>query len=273
MVKWLGVLSVVSLQLLACSPNQKASTLQSDSFNTTEQIINGTPIQDQNSLPKSVVAVYDASTGQLCSGALLPNNIVLTAAHCIGYFPEAMYIVFDTEITTRSTLRSVDKIKISEYWDLQKSGRTDTGDLALLHYVGTTPLGYVATPLLNSPGLLRQGTEVILAGFGVADGKSQDGAGILRMTTVKIADPAFSNTELKLDQRSGSGACHGDSGGPAFIKIGEKYFVWGIASRGAEDEANDCSQFSIYTSAVYYKTWIERNAKLLSRSLVSRTSL
>ncbi|WP_415064184.1 S1 family peptidase [Bdellovibrio sp.] len=259
---------VSSLALSACAPKaDNAGEIQTSG----EAIIGGTEVQLGDKVQESIVAVYDANEGQLCTGSLLPNNLVLTAAHCIGSEPESMFVMFDTKLTQNSLRRQVDKVEVSPYWESRQYGKKDTGDIALVHFTGSVPAGYKPATFISTANknLLKKGATVILAGFGISDGVTGDGAGILRVTTVKIEDPAFSSSEMKLNQTRGQGACHGDSGGPAFIDIKGKLYLWGITSRGVEDEKNDCSQFSAYTSALFYKTWLNRMANKLSTSLVN----
>ncbi|WII72471.1 trypsin-like serine protease [Bdellovibrio sp. 22V] len=261
---------VSGLALTACTPQSNNSELQTNM--SADGIIGGTEVQAGDKVQESIVAVYDPVEGQLCTGSLLPNNLVLTAAHCIGAYPEEMYIFFDTKLEATSFKLKVDKVEISPYWQERQYEKKDTGDIALIHFVGQVPAGYKPAKFLsatNKKKLLKKDATVILAGYGISNGVSGEGAGILRVTSVKVSDPEFSTSEIKLDQRDGTGACHGDSGGPAFLEIKGKLYLWGVTSRGVDDKNNDCSQFSAYTSALFYKTWINRMANKLATSLVN----
>ncbi|WP_291515861.1 trypsin-like serine protease [Bdellovibrio sp. ArHS] len=259
---------VSSLALTACSPQ---ASNQGEIQTTGEGIIGGSVVAAGDKIQESIVAVYDAAEGQLCTGSLLPNNLVLTAAHCIGHDSEAMYVFFGTEVNGKAQRRRVDKVAISSLWETRQYEDFDTGDIALMHFQGDVPAGYKPATFLSETNkkLLKKGAKVVLAGYGITDGVTGDGAGKLRMTSVKIADPKFSVTEIKLDQTDGTGACHGDSGGPAYIEIKGKFYLWGVTSRGVEDSANDCSQFSAYTSALAHKVWLNRMANKLSVSLTN----
>lgn len=41
-------------------------------------------------------------------------------------------------------------------------------------------------------------------------------------------------SELLFDQRHGQAACHGDSGGPAYLKVGEDYYLFEVLSRATQ---------------------------------------
>lgn len=265
---------VSSLALTACNQrtNNSGEVQAKENATLGDGIVGGTEVQADDPIKQSIVAVYDAYEGQLCTGSLLPGNLVLTAAHCIGQMDEAMFIFFDTKLTKISVRRQADKIEVSPYWATRKSKDKDTGDVALIHFTGDVPAGYKPATFVSNANkkLLAKGAEVVLAGFGITNGVTGDGAGTLRVTKVKIEDPQFSSSEIKLNQTQGTGACHGDSGGPAYIQVNGKYYLWGVTSRGVDDEKNDCTQYSAYTNALYYKTWLNRMANKLTSSLVKR---
>lgn len=259
-----------SLALTACAPQNQNPT--SNLIETADSaIIGGSVVQAGDKITESIVAVYDASEGQLCTGSLLPNNLVLTAAHCVGAYKEEMYIFFDLSLSAKSERRQVDKLEISPYWATRQRKEKNTGDIAILHFTGTVPAGYKPATFLpaSQKSALKRGTTVVLAGYGITNGVTGEGAGTLKMTSVKVEDPLYSVSEVKLNQTEGTGACHGDSGGPAYVVLNGKYYLWGITSRGVHDENNDCSKYSAYTSALYYKVWINRMAQKLSTSLTT----
>ncbi|MNL01503.1 Trypsin [compost metagenome] len=246
-----GILS--SLLLAACAPKGETSQeLQAKG----DSIIGGTDVAENDKILQSIVAIYDKTAGQLCTGSLLENNVVLTAAHCIGN--GEMYVFFGTALDPKAPRRLIDVVTISPYWETRHSEEFNTGDIALVHFQGTVPEGFKPVKLLKDKKALRKDLPVVLAGYGISNGVSGEGAGTLRKTSVKIADPNFSVTEVTLDQTQGTGACHGDSGGPAYVEVKGEYVLWGVTSRGVKDEKNDCSQLAAYTSTLFYNAWIVR---------------
>ncbi|MNY53743.1 Trypsin [compost metagenome] len=96
-----------------------------------------------------------------------------------------------------------------------------------------------------------------LAGYGLTDGVNKTGDNLLRKTDVQIIEH-FGKTEVALDQSQGKGACHGDSGGPAFLKVAGVEYVWGITSRGiGKDGVDDCSLFSLYTKVTAQQAFVD----------------
>ncbi|HWU42517.1 MAG TPA: trypsin-like serine protease [Bdellovibrio sp.] len=297
-----GILS--TLTLAACSNNganksQIAATSTNDSA-----IINGTVVSAQEALSKNIVGIFSRHDGEdgvaICTGSLLKGNLVLTAAHCVDDF---MYIVFSTDMDSavRGQVLAVDKVAVSPYWSSRQNADKDHGDVALVHFVGTAPSDYTPATLLNDTSVLKNGASVVLAGYGanevtrtpidtntypdlvsaVQAGKvicddpkaltncaevDMPGAGVLRKTSVTIEDAKFAQSEVLLNQRNGTGACHGDSGGPAYATVNGQLYLWGVTSRGERDPNNDCSQYSVYTNAVFYKSWLNSVAQKLTAS-------
>lgn len=256
---------MTSLALTACAPQANNSSV----ITNGDGIIGGTEVQATDKIQNSIVAVYDAFEGEICTGSLLPNNIVLTAAHCVGYFTEDMYVFFGTEINALSERRQVDKVEFSPYWENRQNEEFDTGDIAMIHFTGTVPAGYKPVKFLPNKRNLKAGMEITVAGYGISDGVTGEGVGRLRSTKVTISNLNYSTSEFLVDQTKGTGACHGDSGGPAYVEIKGELYLMGVTSRGVKDENNDCSQFSAFTSTLYYKIWINRMATKLSKSLVN----
>jgi secreted trypsin-like serine protease len=245
-----GILS--SLVLAACAPKGETS----QDLANGDSIIGGTEVAETDKILQSIVAVYDKTAKQLCTGSLLENNVVVTAAHCIGN--GEMYVFFGTSLGPTVPRRIVDVFAISNYWAARNSEKFNTGDIALIHFQGTVPEGFKPAKMLRDKKILKNGLDVTLAGFGISNGVSGEGAGVLRQTSVKISDARYSASEVLLDQTHGTGSCHGDSGGPAYVEINGEYVLWGVTSRGVNDTNNDCSQSVAYTSTVYYSPWIQR---------------
>ena len=304
-----GVLSTLSLA--ACGPsNSGSSQIDATSANQSD-IIGGTEVSGSSSLSKSIVGIYSSHEGEqggaICTGSLLPNNLVVTAAHCVDDY---MTIVFapDMDSAQESQALPVDKVAVSPYWASRQNADKDHGDVALLHYSGTTPASYAPANLLTDATAIKNGTSVLLAGYGVnlvketpidvktypdliADIQSgkvvcddpkaltncasvdMTGAGLLRQTTVTVSNAKYAASVIQLNQTKGTGACHGDSGGPAYVTIGGKLYLWGVTSRGDQDPRNNCSQYSVYTSLLFHKTWLNRAAKQLTTSLTDPNRL
>lgn len=252
------------MAFVACFP-KPSDFVNTDTFELQldgkkDGIIGGTEVKSQDELRNFVVAVLDENEGQLCTGTLIAENVVLTAAHCVGPKIEMMAVFFTLKLTPSSRRFQVDKIEIHPDWLKEPQEGRGRGDIALLHFVGTPSKNFTPARLLSRANrkLLLPETEVIVAGYGIADASTGRGPGTLRATTLTIEDPEFSREEITLDQRQGAGTCHGDSGGPAFILVRGSYALWGVTSRGLEDTANTCDQSAVFTVISAYQNWVNR---------------
>lgn len=274
----LAALVLTSASLWACAPSTD-SFKQNSADTTSSAIIGGDEVSDVDYIAKSTVAIYDAYGGQLCSGSLIANNVVLSAAHCIGQIPKYMIIIFDVNaeailqnagslkaLLAHPKVRQVEKAVVSATWKTRQNEDKDTGDVSVLKFTGAAPKGYVPAKMLTDPSALKNGAAVTLAGYGITKGQPQTGTAVLRQVQVSIADTSFSKTEIKIDQTSGHGACHGDSGGPAFIRVAGQDLLWGITSRGVDDAKNDCTRYSAYTNALVYSQVISKAISQLNPS-------
>lgn len=280
------------LGAIALSACQKKFDGQLANSNENASIIGGTLVEKESYLAQSTVAILsahmdgDKEVTAICTGSLLPGNFVVTAAHCMD---DMMVVVFDKAVTDKSVMLPVDHASVHPLWrthqqhlqrlqlledskqpiseeDMNLVTRNN-GDIAVIHFAGKAPENYVPATILRKANALQNGGEVVLAGFGITDGIAKSGEGTLLETKVQIADAKFTETEVKLDQTQGKGACHGDSGGPAYVNLGGRMYLWGVTSRGVDDEQDTCGKFSAYTSILPYTKWLITSMKLMTKDL------
>ncbi|WP_413587364.1 S1 family peptidase [Bdellovibrio sp. HCB274] len=293
-------LVLVALISMGCS------AVDSNSLTTTsnDQIIGGQLVKADSALAHSVVGIYDDNGGFTCTGSLLPGNLVLTAAHCVGQKTSGVYIVFHPDMesilnlgknfSTSPVVRRVIAMKAHEDFNTGEENMAISGnDIGLMMYEGTTPKDYTPAKILTEPTALKRDAMTILAGYGVdsaevitIDPKKQknlqamidrgevycdhddarkarhcvreelSGPAILKAVTVKIKYTP-NEGEVVLDQTQGQAACSGDSGGPAYIQVGDEFQLWGVTSRSGLG----CNTDIIYMNILHYATWITTTAK------------
>lgn len=265
----------------ACAP--KPTELQSQDKEDPEElhanIVGGVRPPSVDPIAQSTVAVIShLSTGEtsLCSGSILENDIVLTAAHCIHPMTDSMEIVFERTNLREPGARSrqVRDIEVPELWKESEAKKQSQGygDLALLYFEGGIPSNYRPVEILFEREVKNSATAFI-AGFGFTNGVSKSTSNELRMTYVGVQNANYTRTEVKVDQRSGRGACHGDSGGPAYIYHKGKYMFWGVTSRGVDDANDHCDNYAAYTNVQNYTSWISNAREQMRNRRTGRHSI
>lgn len=279
-----------ALALTACTKTRpdQAGVVEKPS-QTTANIVNGEDVTTNEDLAKTTVQIYTfqiernlygkmAITGvSSCTGTLLSDDILLTAAHCTAANPFYMFLYFSTEapkdlnsfidsIPTNPLVRRVVGGKVGDNWPLlDDSKESDWGDIALLKFMGGLPEGYQRAALLPDTESLHEQQAITLAGYGLTDGVKKTRSTKLLKVDVSILDPQFSGTEMLIDSGL-KGPCHGDSGGPAYVSdsTGQKY-VAGITSRAdaKTDPQGLCTGDTVYTKVQPYAGWIQKSVQLL----------
>ena len=252
-----AILLGLSFALSACSHD-----IQNPAANPTEEfgIIGGEATSKNSTIARSVVALVtlQAQGEALCTGTLLSNEVVLTAAHCVEGHPSKLAIVFSVDVKTAQAkdLRSADRFVQQPRWS--RRFPEDKGDLALIHFQGGVPSGYNPVKLASTAFVPARGKKILFIGYGVQDAQRRSGSGELRETESVILDTA-SQTEVLTDGHT-SGVCFGDSGGPAFAREGSDLVQWGVASSVTN---RNCNGESIHTLIAPYRSWIAETMRTL----------
>ena len=293
----LTLLLAVVVGLCSCGPNKNAVTAD-----TRNAIMGGTPSAEGSQMAISTVAIYNTVEKYMCTGTLLPDNFILTAAHCVEGAPSHLVLIFNTDMDSvlnahepdvkQELMRTVVAAKVhSDYiYDQEKAPEFNANDIALLRFRGSVPAGYAPAKMLKDPSLIKRGMTVKVAGFGVRKvqawevdvkkftreqlqkgeengeiycdeeyktcmGVEMDETGLLYEAEAKIK--ALMESEFMLDESKGTATCSGDSGGPAYLKVGNEYYLAGVTSRGSLL----CNQEGVYTDILFHKTWIMKTAK------------
>jgi secreted trypsin-like serine protease len=218
-------------------------------------IVRGEVVKSSNAMRKSVVAlVAEQPDGEaLCTATLLSNNLALTAAHCVDGSPEKMTVVFAPKLKGAKPENVREAVDYAQNPLWGKNLADGRGDLAVVRFEGGLPEGYEPVALADERLALEPGERTVLLGYGVSNGKRETGSGVLRETETGIIGAA-SPTEFATDGERTS-ACFGDSGGPAFVRRGDGWVQWGVASAVT---SHACNKASIHTAVMRYRPWIEQ---------------
>ncbi|HUS26960.1 MAG TPA: serine protease [Kofleriaceae bacterium] len=212
-----------------------------------QSIIGGTTTQTADW--KSVVALEDNPGDWFCTGTLITDQWVLTAAHCMeGETPAKLHVRFDTNDANNGT--NGHAVAVAEIhsnpafnfdaWD---------NDVALIKLAAPVT---DRTPTPINRDAIAFGSQVVDVGYGVSD-NNDGGGGILRKVSKVTADCAGANDTgivndnlVCMDASDGRGSCFGDSGGPTFVTVGGALQVAGVTSGGTGDACG--AGWDLYTS-------------------------
>ncbi len=163
-----------------------------------------------------------------CTGVVLAQNIVLTAAHCI--VPgEKLWVGDSVEAGSQSLapvrLSAVDETVPHPLWNRRDSG---SPDLAILRLA--TPLPDRFIPATLSSRHLAEGDNLIAAGYGKASGEESRSPLVLRMVLLRVTNAFRGWAILAATGEDRAGGAPGDSGGPLFSYRGMHTLVGLIVS-------------------------------------------
>jgi hypothetical protein len=236
-------------------------------------VIGGVASRDPNGPRGSVVRV-ESSTGELCSGAVIAPDLVLTAAHCVLERANYRVVAVDRAFRPR-TVRAV-AAAMHPAFVPGTTPRTQPGvDLAILKL--EQPLGTDFTPLdPRSGGRVGTGQSVKLAGFGVlGEGQGRTARVLREARLVSLGPLQVANRVLvvadseRLAETTGAGACRGDSGGPILAGGPGGYQLLGIVSWSsgalASRTRTACGGLTAVTPVAEHASWIAARADDLRR--------
>lgn len=185
-------------------------------------------------MSRSFAATGMLVSSGLCTGTLVAPDLVLTAAHCVERGIGGMQFMLGADLYTPTHTRPVVAAVMHPAYVPPPGGMGTleqfANDVALVRL--GTPIHDVQPVVLHSGNASELlGRPAVFVGYGsIADVMGAgNGSGVRRETTL-----AFTNLHWSflLWQNPVTGACRGDSGGPAFVEVNGGWVQVGITSNG-----------------------------------------
>lgn len=286
-----GVLLVV----FSCSKGK----VLSEKYLKQSDVMNGVEVKKNDFVKNHVVAIVDIELNTICTGTIIANDVILTAAHCAPKKASNLRIIFNEDaygtLDTREpdyyqayVRTATDFIPHKDYSD-ESDADVDLDDIALIKFRGTLPEGYAPARMLDRVEDLKRGLNLLVAGYGVDEVQTEvidantypnlleaiemglvfcneDNSYCVSVET--FGDGTLRKAQAPIDSFSknefilnekAAGTCSGDSGGPAFVQKGKELIVAGVTSRGGVL----CNDDGVYTNVARYREWIKKTVALL----------
>jgi secreted trypsin-like serine protease len=231
-------------------------------------LVGGAP-EASHSIARHVVMVV-GSDKTFCSGVVIAQDLILTAAQCIHPATKYGIIGFDAP----KTLKNVASTIVHPDWDVTAALRHKvSADVALLKLAARLPPAYMPVALADSQKVVTAGSQVTVAGYGQAIAGALKTGGTLRAADlvvignpgslqIRLVDP---NTKGEL---AGLGSCMGDSGGPVLDASDGQLAVIGMMSWATGPAlSTGCGGLTGVTPIVRYRDWIIKTAAAMGSAL------
>jgi secreted trypsin-like serine protease len=248
---------------------------KSSSSGSTVKIIQGTkPPPGSISLTSTVnlhLQFKRLPPTQKCTGTLITQDIVVTAAHCFENMSRRKMLATFTDnadFADQTRWIEVKEWKVFPRWSLETSA--PNYDIAWARLSRPAPADKKPAEVLRSNAIVRTTPKAAkIAGFGKTATGCKDCSGVLFEAETQVTEFIENDTIASLmvvnDSDGNQSACHGDSGGPLFVEKAGKWFLAGAthgynakASFVARTEDNACEAGHIlYTFVGAYLDWIQ----------------
>ncbi len=280
-------MSVSFCLILAACGSSKIGETSIQSLKS-QGIIGGQLVSSSDSIASSTVQIFTFQVGKnkdgqdvvtglgSCTGSIIDQDIILSAAHCTTNNPSLIFIYFSNDIPkdfsaffkdmkNQPNLRRVTGAMVGNNWKNAYQKNYNWDDISLLKFSGGLPDGFKVARLVPNNFRVNSGDTVTIAGYGLTDGVNKVQSTGLRKVSLQIENVNYSADEIMLDTTHGRSSCHGDSGGPAFVSNQSENYIFGLTSRAdyKTDPRGECIGLTIYTNVQHFLGWIQSGIQTL----------
>ncbi len=246
--------------------------------NSSLRMVYGQTPSNQDPASWSAVALVDSKGEVFCSGTLIAPQLVVSAAHCVfDKRTEDLRIAFGSTANGGTAVQ----LLVLRKETFKKNQKFESNfDVAWLSFEGSVPSPYRPIEIWHGESELKADSSLTIAGYGATASNcdvgdaSCEGGSILKVDTNvrefvrqgRIYDLIVVEGEKIDDAETRSGPCFGDSGGPAYLKRGDRWYLVGSFMGWdrilvPEEMATVCDQGQgIYTYLGTYAAWIEKSS-------------
>lgn len=205
-----------------------------DNEKSALRMVNGSvPAADHPASYSAVALVDKNSQNHFCSGTLVAEHLIVTAAHCVfDKRPQDFQILFGQDTKADSAVRR-DPEALATFKKFQKF--ESNFDIAWVRFQGDIPEGFRPVEIWHQPTSLSSQTPISIAGYGRTasqcafdDPTCQGGKLLFVDTSVReFVNHGRLFNLIVIGPRPDHGPCFGDSGGPAYVQRNGQWYLVG----------------------------------------------
>jgi secreted trypsin-like serine protease len=263
------------------------TTLFVFSISPANAVVNGSEILDADITKPWVAQIYYADSASsyyepefMCSGSLISENKVLTAAHCV--LDKGFYFV---TLGARTRDSDAPLLEVESVWrNPRYSNRKIVNDIGVLKLTlpvqNVTPIPLASSAMTKKINLAKSYT---VYGWGIDQNKSpavylktarltnQD-----KVAKSRLSKWGYSSTTMLAagnylkNEKIYAGVCNGDSGGPLVSTVNGVETLIGVTSWGITDRDGYCDLGypSVFSRVTYFLKDIDAGVSTAERSAI-----